>query len=105
MVRAYWLLSERGDPDRVYLACAGRSRPIRDLIDRVAALARCEVAVAARDDLRREGEQPDMYGSPAALAAETGWRPQIPIETTIADTLEWWRAEVAAGRAQACPAR
>ena len=29
MVRAYWLLLERGDPDVVYLACGGRSMPVR----------------------------------------------------------------------------
>ena len=31
------------------------------------------------------------------FAAHTGWKPQIPFETTMKDLLEWWRARVAAG--------
>ncbi|MGD9696635.1 MAG: GDP-mannose 4,6-dehydratase [Thermoleophilia bacterium] len=95
MVRAYVLLVERGDPDVPYLACGGRSRPVRDLIEGLAPLARIPVAFRSDAGLRRAGEQPDLYGSPARLAADTGWTPEIPIETTLADTLEWWRERVA----------
>ena len=48
----------------------------------------------AEDD-EREGEQPDLYGSPDRLRADTGWIPEIPMQTTLADTLEWWRQRVA----------
>jgi GDP-4-dehydro-6-deoxy-D-mannose reductase len=94
MVRAYRLLLERGDPDRAYLACTGRSHPIRELIDGLVALARTPVAMRSDPSLRREGEQPDLYGSAAPLAA-AGWRPEIPLEATLLDTLDWWRGRVA----------
>ncbi len=95
MVRAYWLLLERGDPDVVYLACGGRSLPVRRLIEGLAPLARIPVTFVSDAGLRRDGEQPDLYGSPARLRADTGWSPEIPIDTTLADTLDWWRARVA----------
>ena len=95
MVRAYWLLLDRGDPDVVYLACGGRSLPVRRLIEGLAPLARIPVTVVSDPGLRREGEQPDLYGSPARLRADTGWSPEIPIDTTLADTLDWWRSRVA----------
>lgn len=95
MVRAYWLLLERGDPDVVYLACGGRSLPVRRLIEGLAPLARVPVTFRSDPGLRRDGEQPDLYGSPARLRADTGWSPEIPIDTTLADTLEWWRGQVA----------
>ena len=95
MVRAYWLLLERGDPDVVYLACGGRSMPVRRLIEGLAPLARIPVTFRSDAALRRDGEQPDLYGSPARLRADTGWSPEIPIDTTLADTLDWWRACVA----------
>lgn len=95
MVRAYWLLLERGDPDAVYLACRGRSLPVRRVIEGLAPLARVPVTFRSDPALRRDGEQPDLYGSPARLRADTGWRPEIPIDTTLADTLDWWRARVA----------
>lgn len=95
MVRAYWLLLERGDPDVVYMACSGRSLPVRRLLEGLARLARIPVTYASDPGLRRDGEQSDLYGSPARLRADTGWTPEIPIDTTLADTLEWWRERVA----------
>jgi nucleoside-diphosphate-sugar epimerase len=29
------------------------------------------------------------------LSADTGWEAEIPLETTLKDTLDWWRARVA----------
>ena len=95
MVRAQLLLLERGDPDAVYLACTGRSIPVRELIEGLAALARVPVTFRSDAGLRREGEQPDLYGSPDRLRADTGWTPEIPMQTTLADTLDWWRARTA----------
>ncbi|MGE0026126.1 MAG: GDP-mannose 4,6-dehydratase [Thermoleophilia bacterium] len=95
MVRAQLLLLEGGDPDAVYLACTGRSVAVRELIEGLAALARVPVTFRSDAGLRREGEQPDLYGSPERLRADTGWTPEIPMQTTLADTLEWWRRRVA----------
>ena len=95
MVRAELLLLERGDPDAVYHACTGRSTPVRDLIEGLAALARVPVTFRSDAGLRREGEQPDLYGSPGRLRADTGWAPEIPMQTTLADTLDWWRERTA----------
>jgi GDP-4-dehydro-6-deoxy-D-mannose reductase len=95
MVRAQLLLLERGDPDAVYLACTGSSVAVRELIEGLASLARVPVTFRSDAGLRREGEQPDLYGSPDRLRADTGWTPEIPMQTTLADTLEWWRRRVA----------
>src|SRR5262249_7004563 len=55
-------------------------------------LARIPATVRSAAGLRREGEQPDLYGSPARLRDETGWAPAIPLTDTLRDTLDWWRA-------------
>jgi GDP-4-dehydro-6-deoxy-D-mannose reductase len=94
MVRAYVLILERGDPDAVYLACSGASRPVRELVEGLAPLARIPVTFTSAQGLHRAGEQPDLYGSPARLHDDTGWTPEIPMETTLADTLDWWRERV-----------
>lgn len=95
MVRAYWLLLEHGEPGAAYLACSGASRPVRELIEGLAPHARIPVTFVSDAGLRRSGEQPDLYGSPERLSADTGWTPGIPLEKTLADTLEWWRDRVA----------
>jgi GDP-4-dehydro-6-deoxy-D-mannose reductase len=95
MVRAYMLLADGGDPDAVYLACRGRSTAVRELVETLAGQARVAVSVRSDAGLRREGEQPDLYGSPDRLAADVGWSPHIPLSTTLSDTLDWWRDRVA----------
>jgi GDP-4-dehydro-6-deoxy-D-mannose reductase len=97
IVRAYWLVLDRGDPDVVYLACSGRSLPVRRLVEGLASFASIPVGFSSDPSLRRAGEQPDLYGSPARLRADTGWSPEIPLDVTLADTLDWWRDRVAKG--------
>jgi GDP-4-dehydro-6-deoxy-D-mannose reductase len=42
----------------------------------------------------------EVRGSAERLRAATGWQPEIPLETTLADTVAWWRGEIRAGRAE-----
>jgi GDP-4-dehydro-6-deoxy-D-mannose reductase len=57
-------------------------------------LARAPVAVAPQAERFRPGEARRLVGTAAKLARACGWRPEIPLEKTLADMLEWWRARV-----------
>ena len=94
IVRAYRLVAEHGDPKVAYLACSGRSVAVGELIAGLVALAMVDTTVTRDETLRRDGEQPDLYGLPDRLTADTGWVPQIPLEVSLKDTLDWWRAWV-----------
>ncbi len=91
VVAAYRVLAEQGDPSQVYLAATGRSVAVRDLVDIAVSLARIPVEVVSDPTRIREGEQPDLYADPHGLKA-LGWSPRIPLETSIADCLDYWRA-------------
>ncbi len=91
VVQAYRLLADQGDPTQVYVAAQGRSESVRELLDIAVALARVTVEVATDPTRVREGEQPDLYAEPRALK-DLGWTPRIPIEQSISDTLDYWRA-------------
>jgi GDP-4-dehydro-6-deoxy-D-mannose reductase len=41
----------------------------------------------------RAHEVQEIRGSSAALRAATGWKPEVPLERTLADTIAWWRAQ------------
>jgi GDP-4-dehydro-6-deoxy-D-mannose reductase len=43
----------------------------------------------------RAHEVMDLSGSHARLTAATGWRPSIPLQQTLRDTMEWWERELA----------
>ena len=90
VVAAYRILAQQGMPERVYIAGRGESRSVRELVDIAISLARIAVEVQSDPTRVREGEQPDLYAEPRALK-ELGWAPRIPLEQSIADTLDYWR--------------
>ncbi len=94
-VRAYRALAERGLPHRPYNICSGRAYRIRELLDILLSLACVRVDVEVDPSRLRPSDNPVVLGSPARIAGETGWRPEISIEQTLSDLLAFWRATVA----------
>ena len=91
IVRAYRLLAERGEPG-AFNVCSGVSRSARELIAALSAVAGVPVEHEVDPAKVRAHEVFEVRGSADALRAATGWTPTIPLEQTLADTLEWWRA-------------
>ena len=44
-------------------------------------------------DLERPVDIPVLLGDNARIRADTGWEPQIPLEQTLLDILDYWRAQ------------
>jgi GDP-4-dehydro-6-deoxy-D-mannose reductase len=91
VVRAYRLLAEAGEPG-VFNVCSGRSASPREVLGALAEIAGAEIDHEIDARLVRAHEVMEIRGS-------TGWEPEIPLETTLADTVAWWREEIRAGRA------
>jgi len=92
-VRAYRLILERGQPGRPYNVCSGRAITIRRLLDLLVARARVPVTVQVDPARLRPNDIPLLVGDPARLRDELGWRPEIGLEQTLDDLLEYWRTE------------
>jgi GDP-4-dehydro-6-deoxy-D-mannose reductase len=91
-VRAYEALAECGQPMRPYNVCSGRAYSMRELLDILLTLARVKVRIELDPTRLRPSDNPLILGSHARLTADTGWRPEIPIEQTLSDLLDHWRA-------------
>jgi GDP-4-dehydro-6-deoxy-D-mannose reductase len=100
VVRAYRLLAAAGESGVVNV-CSGRSASARELIAALGRAAGVGIDHVIAQRLVRAHEVMDVRGSAARLHELTGWEPEIPLETTLADTVAWWRAEIRAGRAGA----
>ena len=90
-VRAYRLILERGQPARPYNVCSGRAITIRHLLDQLIARARVPVAVRIDPARYRPNDAPLLLGDPSRVREELGWTPEIPIEQTLDDLLDYWR--------------
>jgi GDP-4-dehydro-6-deoxy-D-mannose reductase len=96
VVRAYWLLCEDGSPD-VFNVCSGRATSVSDILGRLAAHSSLEVEGRVDPARLREGEVMEIRGSHDKLTEVTGWQPEIDLDQTLRDTLDWWRERVATG--------
>jgi GDP-4-dehydro-6-deoxy-D-mannose reductase len=95
VVRAYRLLAERGEPGEAYNVCSGVDLAVQDIVDRLLALATVDLELEVDQSLFRPVDTPVLRGSHDKITAATGWRPEIALDTTLADLLADWRARVA----------
>lgn len=91
VARAYALLMDRGVPHRPYNVCSGRGHRIGDLLERLLSMARVGIRVERDPGRLRPSDTPVVVGSHDRLTRDTGWQPEIPVEQTLADLLEFWR--------------
>jgi GDP-4-dehydro-6-deoxy-D-mannose reductase len=93
VVAAYGLLIERGEPGAIYNVCSGRDVAMSDVAGQLLELAGADLTLETDPDLLRPVDVPVLRGSAALLRAATGWEPQIPLATTLADVLTSWEAD------------
>ena len=74
------------------------TKKIGDLLDELLQLSQTPVRVEVDESRLRPNDVPVVQGDATRIRAEIGWAPKIRVEQTLRDTLEYWRAEVAAGR-------
>ncbi len=99
MVRAYWLAATRGEPGEVYNIASGRGITIREMLDKLLAMSTVEVKVETDPDRLRPSDVEVLLGDSSKFRAATGWEPRLTLETTLADTLDYWRGWFASRRA------
>jgi GDP-4-dehydro-6-deoxy-D-mannose reductase len=95
---AYVRLMAKGVSGREYNVCAGTAHRIGDVLDTLLRLATGSVTRETDAARLRPNDVPVVLGDATRIRSEIGWSPRIPFETTLRDTLDWWRAEVRAGR-------
>lgn len=91
VVRAYIAIVEKGQPGLPYNVCSGRGYKLPDLMEKYRSMTEKEFDVVSDPSRQRPVDIPILTGSFERLKADTGWEPEIPIEKTLADSLEFWR--------------
>lgn len=94
-VRAYRALMARGRAGTVYNVCRGTAFPVKTLVRELVAQARAKVEIRTDEALMRPNDAPLVLGDPRRLHTDTGWVPEIPLERTLHDLLEYWRDTIA----------
>lgn len=88
IVRAYGDLLRAGKPGATYVIGSGEERSIRELLETMAEIVGVSVDVVQDPGKLRPSEQRRMRADPSRLMRDTGWKPRIPLRTSLIDILE-----------------
>jgi GDP-4-dehydro-6-deoxy-D-mannose reductase len=93
-VSAYRMIMEKGAAGAAYNVCSGKALPVSQILDKLLEISGAEITVEHDEGRQRPSDIPLLLGDNSKLRDETGWAPVIPLETTLRDTLEYWRDRV-----------
>jgi GDP-4-dehydro-6-deoxy-D-mannose reductase len=96
-VLAYSALLEKGRTDEVYNVCSGFPVRLADAVRKFEAISGIAVEIDTDPARLRCNEVSQILGDSTKIRTETGWSPQIPLEKTIWDLLDYWREKIKGG--------
>jgi GDP-4-dehydro-6-deoxy-D-mannose reductase len=90
--RAYRMLLDREVPAGTYNVASGQAVTMARVVELLVALTKVPVEVERDPSRVRPADIRRIAGDPSRLRAATGWRPEIPLEQTLAEALDAARA-------------
>lgn len=93
MVRAYEMVLQKGKGGEVYNVGSGNLISIETLLKKLLSLAKKPIQVQVDPKRYRPNDIPKLYSSSKKVRTAIGWRPQISIEQSLKETLDYWREQ------------
>ena len=93
-VRAYWTLVQHCPPGKVYNIGGERTMTIGDCLDILLSYSRVTCTVETDPRLMRPSDVTLQVPCTDKFRSQTGWKPEIPLEKTLSDILDYWREEL-----------
>ena len=91
VVRAYYLLLKNGRRGEVYNICSGKGIILKDIILKMSDLLGMEIETVVNPQLIRPNENKKVIGSYQKIKDELGWQPEIEIEKSLSDIIQYWQ--------------
>lgn len=94
VVAAYYQLLDTAENGEIYNVCSGRAVLLADILKELQTHCRVIVKLEVDPTRLRPNEVPQMFGDATKIQRETGWRPEVPLETTLRELLTYWRGKI-----------
>jgi len=91
VVRAYGLLIQKGQRGETYNIGSGCAIEINTLLQKILDMSTCPVTVETDPAKLRPVDVPVIEADITKISQCTGWKPEIPLDTTLYETLTYWR--------------
>ncbi|MCL4418774.1 GDP-mannose 4,6-dehydratase [Patescibacteria group bacterium] len=91
MVKAYVLAIEKGKEGEVYNIGSGKSYKISHILNKLLSFSDAKITIELDKSLLRPVDSPELLCDGTKFSKLTNWKPDISIENTLKDTLDYWR--------------
>jgi GDP-4-dehydro-6-deoxy-D-mannose reductase len=91
IVKAYLLLIEKGTPGEAYNIGSGISYSAKEILDILLEFSPSKITIKIDPTKMRPSDMPDIICDNKKITNLTGWKSEIPLRQTLADTLDYWR--------------
>ncbi|MBI2578470.1 MAG: GDP-mannose 4,6-dehydratase [Candidatus Aenigmarchaeota archaeon] len=93
-VKAIWTLTKKGRWGDAYNICSGKGHKMKEILEKMTSLSTAKIKVITDKAKFRPADDPIFIGDNTKLRS-LGWKPEIPLEKTLQDTLDYWRNNIA----------
>lgn len=94
VVKAYVKLIKQGSPGETYNVGSGSAQEIRQILEKVIAMSDVDIKIETDPNKIRPVDVPIIEADITKLSTLTGWKPEISVEQTIHETLDYWRIHI-----------
>ena len=94
VVRAYYLLLRNGRKGEIYNICSGKGSVLKDIILKMSELLGLQIKIDVDPNLIRPNENKKVIGSYRKINEELGWKPEITLEKSLSDIIEYWQKKI-----------
>ncbi len=94
VVKAYLLAVEKCNRGEVYNICSGNVYSIQEVLDKLLSMSELNIEVEQDESKMRPSDIPVLQGDNSKFREKTGWSPEIGIEDTLKDVLNYWRKTI-----------
>jgi GDP-4-dehydro-6-deoxy-D-mannose reductase len=93
-VKALWLATEKCNFGEQYNIGSGKAYKIKEMLKTLLSFTDEKIKIVKDKNRMRPSDVPILLADSAKFRKITGWKPEIPLKTTLLDTLNYWREEL-----------
>jgi len=91
VVRAYDGLLRGGRKGEIYNVCSGVGHSLKELVQQMLAILDMKVLLETDESLIRPNDNKIIVGSNEKIKRDIGWCPEIPLEQSLKDVIDFWK--------------
>lgn len=91
VVKAYYDLLLHGRSGELYNVCSGTGNRLSDIVKIIARMLEVEIDTVVNPEFVRLNDNHIIVGSHEKITRDIGWKPAIPLETTLRDMIDYYK--------------